>query len=100
MAGPANVGKTSLIERFVQNVFVADPGPTLGCDCRQKAVAVGDTTVQLYLYDTAGQERSPARFGLDCCARVGRRPISKWNVAQLCSWHLPLRSGEAVLFVA
>jgi small GTP-binding protein len=57
MCGPANVGKTSLIERFVQDAFVPDPGPTLGCDCRQKAVVVGDTQVQLYLYDTAGQER-------------------------------------------
>ena len=34
MCGPANVGKTSLIERFVQDAFVPDPGPTLGLDQR------------------------------------------------------------------
>mmetsp|Transcript_54116 Transcript_54116/g.87456 ORF Transcript_54116/g.87456 Transcript_54116/m.87456 type:complete len:212 (+) Transcript_54116:160-795(+) len=60
VAGPANTGKTCLIERFVNNVYAADDathGPTLGCDCLQKNVFVDDTEVHLFLYDTAGQER-------------------------------------------
>jgi len=60
IAGPANVGKTCLIERFVNNVYAADDpthGPTLGCDCLQKSIFVDDTEVHLFLYDTAGQER-------------------------------------------
>ncbi|CAJ1459607.1 unnamed protein product [Effrenium voratum] len=60
VAGPAATGKTCLIERFVNNVFAADDathGPTLGCDCLQKTVFIDDTEVQLFLYDTAGQER-------------------------------------------
>ncbi|CAL1173228.1 unnamed protein product [Cladocopium goreaui] len=60
VAGPAATGKTCLIERFVNNVFAADDathGPTLGCDCLQKAVFIDDTEVHLFLYDTAGQER-------------------------------------------
>jgi len=59
-AGPANAGKTCLIERFVRNVFAGtEPGhgPTLGCDCLQKSVHVDETEVHLFLYDTAGQER-------------------------------------------
>lgn len=60
VAGAANAGKTCLIERFVRGVYVADDlshGPTLGCDCLQKSVAVDETEVFLFLYDTAGQER-------------------------------------------
>mmetsp|Transcript_124060 Transcript_124060/g.356200 ORF Transcript_124060/g.356200 Transcript_124060/m.356200 type:complete len:218 (-) Transcript_124060:11-664(-) len=60
VAGPANAGKTCLVERFVNNHYVADDvshGPTLGCDCLQKSVFVDDAEVHLYLYDTAGQER-------------------------------------------
>mmetsp|Transcript_37593 Transcript_37593/g.116832 ORF Transcript_37593/g.116832 Transcript_37593/m.116832 type:complete len:207 (-) Transcript_37593:314-934(-) len=60
VAGPANTGKTCLIERFVHDHYAADDpshGPTLGCDCHQKSLFVDDTEVHLYLYDTAGQER-------------------------------------------
>merc|ERR1719460_538442 len=60
VAGPAAVGKTCLIERFVNDVYAADDathGPTLGCDCLRKSVYNGETEVQLFLYDTAGQER-------------------------------------------
>mmetsp|Transcript_43027 Transcript_43027/g.136746 ORF Transcript_43027/g.136746 Transcript_43027/m.136746 type:complete len:210 (-) Transcript_43027:193-822(-) len=60
VAGPANTGKTCLIERFVHDRYAADDashGPTLGCDCHQKSVFIDDTEVRLYLYDTAGQER-------------------------------------------
>jgi len=60
VAGPANAGKTCLIERFVNNRYAADDathGPTLGCDCLQKSVFVDDSEVHLFLYDTAGQER-------------------------------------------
>mmetsp|Transcript_16978 Transcript_16978/g.40888 ORF Transcript_16978/g.40888 Transcript_16978/m.40888 type:complete len:206 (-) Transcript_16978:110-727(-) len=57
VAGPANVGKTCLLERFVRGIFVADSAPTLGCDCMQKSVVVDGSEVSLYLYDTAGQER-------------------------------------------
>mmetsp|Transcript_68609 Transcript_68609/g.135724 ORF Transcript_68609/g.135724 Transcript_68609/m.135724 type:complete len:209 (+) Transcript_68609:62-688(+) len=60
VAGPANTGKTCLLERFVHDHYAADDeahGPTLGVDCHQKSVYVDGTEVHLYLYDTAGQER-------------------------------------------
>jgi len=59
-AGPANAGKTCLIERYVRNVFAAQEnahGPTLSTDCFQKKIMVDGTEVQLFIYDTAGQER-------------------------------------------
>jgi small GTP-binding protein len=65
VVGPANVGKTALLERYVQGVFSRDTKPTLGCDCTAKIVTVGrsgkngnvEERVKLNLYDTAGQER-------------------------------------------
>eukprot|EP00929_Paragymnodinium_shiwhaense_P098931 TRINITY_DN6044_c0_g2_i1.p1 TRINITY_DN6044_c0_g2~~TRINITY_DN6044_c0_g2_i1.p1 ORF type:complete len:214 (-),score=46.35 TRINITY_DN6044_c0_g2_i1:373-1014(-) len=60
VAGPAATGKTCLIERFVHDVYAADDpthGPTLGVDCSKKTLFVDETEVQLFLYDTAGQER-------------------------------------------
>eukprot|EP00448_Togula_jolla_P031066 CAMPEP_0170641428 /NCGR_PEP_ID=MMETSP0224-20130122/40757_1 /TAXON_ID=285029 /ORGANISM="Togula jolla, Strain CCCM 725" /LENGTH=222 /DNA_ID=CAMNT_0010972009 /DNA_START=17 /DNA_END=682 /DNA_ORIENTATION=+ len=60
IAGPANAGKTCLIERFVSDKFAGDDathGPTVGCECQQKSLHLDDKEVLLYLYDTAGQER-------------------------------------------
>eukprot|EP00928_Gymnodinium_smaydae_P022768 TRINITY_DN19013_c0_g1_i1.p2 TRINITY_DN19013_c0_g1~~TRINITY_DN19013_c0_g1_i1.p2 ORF type:complete len:207 (+),score=56.97 TRINITY_DN19013_c0_g1_i1:82-702(+) len=60
VAGPAATGKTCLIERFVNDVYIADDaahGPTLGTDCSRKSVVVDNVEVNLFLYDTAGQER-------------------------------------------
>merc|ERR1711959_61758 len=58
IVGPANVGKTCLLERFVRDVFAGDNmshGPTLGCDCLTKSLTVDQTEITLYMYDTAGQ---------------------------------------------
>jgi small GTP-binding protein len=59
VVGPANVGKSALIERYTRGVFaLGETRPTLGCDTRTKKVTVdsGDE-VALALIDTAGQER-------------------------------------------
>jgi small GTP-binding protein len=60
VVGQANVGKTCLVERFVNDVFAADDPThqaTLGCDCLNKSIFVDSTEVHLFIYDTAGQER-------------------------------------------
>mmetsp|Transcript_22032 Transcript_22032/g.38808 ORF Transcript_22032/g.38808 Transcript_22032/m.38808 type:complete len:215 (+) Transcript_22032:22-666(+) len=58
IAGPVSVGKTCLIERFVNNIFDEDECiSTVGVDCYEKSVYVENNEVKLFLYDTAGQER-------------------------------------------
>ena len=58
VVGPANVGKTALIERYTRNTFISETRPTLGCDTRTKTVTVDSgEQVALALIDTAGQER-------------------------------------------
>ncbi|CAK0832143.1 unnamed protein product, partial [Prorocentrum cordatum] len=59
----AGVGKTCLVERFVNDRYAADEpghGATLGTDCQQKRVFIErrfNNGVHLFIYDTAGQER-------------------------------------------
>jgi len=67
--GESMVGKTSLIQRYIQNNF-EDHGsqPTLSWDFKVKTVQLGEKdpitgnfdvseTVRMFVWDTAGQER-------------------------------------------
>ena len=55
--GDANVGKTSLLLRFANDVFLEDPMSTVGVDFKQKHIAVDGKAVRMQFWDTAGQER-------------------------------------------
>ncbi|CAN5951353.1 unnamed protein product, partial [Sphagnum jensenii] len=55
--GDQNVGKSSIINRFIKNEFDISHHPTVGIDFVSKNVIVADKTVRLQLWDTAGQER-------------------------------------------
>ncbi|EER12200.1 Rab5, putative [Perkinsus marinus ATCC 50983] len=57
VVGPASVGKTCLVTRFVDDVFDANTQSTLGCDSKEKTLNVTGKPIKLILYDTAGQER-------------------------------------------
>jgi len=57
VVGDSGVGKTSLIARFTDGVFL-DTAPTIGIDTRVKSVDTDDArTIQLCFWDTAGQEK-------------------------------------------
>uniref|UniRef100_A0A0A9W1B4 Ras-related protein Rab-7a n=1 Tax=Lygus hesperus TaxID=30085 RepID=A0A0A9W1B4_LYGHE len=80
--GDLNVGKTSLLRRFVNGTSTTSSltgqrsQPTIGADILVKEVEIIDgTSVTVQIWDTAGQERfcglSPAYFrGADCCVLV------------------------------
>ncbi|CAD8080984.1 unnamed protein product [Paramecium sonneborni] len=55
--GNSFVGKTSIIERFVQNTFDPKSQPTVGIDFISKNMTIDGKTMRLLLWDTAGQER-------------------------------------------
>lgn len=57
LLGDSNVGKTSLIERFVNDKFVTTYKTTIGSDFAAKQVAIEGRYVTLQIWDTAGQER-------------------------------------------
>uniref|UniRef100_A0A7E4V248 Ras-related protein Rab-32 n=1 Tax=Panagrellus redivivus TaxID=6233 RepID=A0A7E4V248_PANRE len=73
--GDSGVGKTSLVEQFVNRRFKDRHVETIGMDILSKAVTVGGTDAKLEIWDTAGQERFRSIAhnyyrGADCCVLV------------------------------
>lgn len=57
LIGESNVGKTSIILRYVENEFKTSGISTLGVDVKYKFVSLDNIKIRLDIWDTAGQER-------------------------------------------
>ena len=55
--GESDVGKTSILRRFVQNKFVKNHLSTIGIDYHTKTLHIYGKEIKLRIWDTAGQER-------------------------------------------
>jgi len=55
--GASNVGKTSMMKRYVTDIFSGTRRATVGADFMTKKVKIEDYDVMLQLWDTAGQEK-------------------------------------------
>lgn len=55
--GDQYVGKTSVLERYVNNQFKANYLVTIGMDKRFKRLEANNTNIDIFITDTAGQER-------------------------------------------
>jgi len=51
------VGKSSLLRRYVQDVFGDNSEPTIGAAFLSRTVKAGDKVIRFNIWDTAGQER-------------------------------------------
>ena len=56
LLGDINVGKTSLINKFVSG-NAGSTQATVGNDFKSKTITINDSNVTLQMWDTAGQER-------------------------------------------
>jgi len=56
MVGVYGTGKTSLVQQFVHSVFSEKYHSTVGVKIDRKQVELGDTTVNLVLWDLAGRD--------------------------------------------
>lgn len=71
--GDSGVGKTSLMQQFVNSKFLHQYKATIGADFLTKEITVdGNKNVTLQIWDTAGQERFQSLGvafyrGADCC---------------------------------
>ena len=73
--GDSGVGKTSLMNQFVNNKFSTQYKATIGADFLTKEITIDDKSVTLQIWDTAGQERFQSLGvafyrGADCCMLV------------------------------
>ncbi|PWN44570.1 hypothetical protein IE81DRAFT_10900 [Ceraceosorus guamensis] len=73
--GDSGVGKTSLMNQYVNKRFSSSYKATIGADFLTREVLVDDRLVTMQLWDTAGQERFQSLGvafyrGADCCVLV------------------------------
>merc|ERR1712232_122041 len=71
----SGVGKTSLMNQYVNKKFTNQYKATIGADFLTKEIMMDGTTVTMQIWDTAGQERFQSLGvafyrGADCCALV------------------------------
>jgi len=55
--GDQSVGKTCILNRYVNDEFTENYQATIGLDFQSKNVKIGDQEVNILFYDTAGQEK-------------------------------------------
>ncbi len=52
----ASVGKTSLMEQFINSSYVPNRGHTIGVEYGSKVITINEKVIKLQIWDTAGQE--------------------------------------------
>ena len=57
LIGGTAVGKTCIIRRYSDNIYVENPPSTSGGSYSEKSVTIDNKNIHLNLWDTAGQER-------------------------------------------
>ncbi|KAK8789663.1 hypothetical protein JH06_0658 [Blastocystis sp. subtype 4] len=57
LIGDSSVGKTCLLNRYVEGTFSSEFYTTIGIDYRTKVETIDDKLCKLEIWDTAGQER-------------------------------------------
>ena len=55
--GDQGVGKSCILNRFLNDTFIEDYQATIGLDFQSKNVQIDNQDIHLLLYDTAGQEK-------------------------------------------
>lgn len=56
IAGSSGVGKSSLLLRYVDNIWTGSTLSTIGVDFKFKSIIVNDEKVKMQIWDTAGSE--------------------------------------------
>ena len=57
LLGNSDVGKSSLLLRYVDSVWNDSFVPTIGVDFKVKTLDINDKKIKMQIWDTAGQER-------------------------------------------
>ena len=76
LLGDSGVGKTTLLQLYLNGRVTGNSKPTIGADFSRKTIMLeGDQLVTLQIWDTAGQEKFQSLGhafyrGSDCCALV------------------------------
>ena len=55
--GESGCGKTAIVNRYTDDIYIDESAATIGVDFRVKTVTVDNKRLKLTIWDTAGQER-------------------------------------------
>lgn len=106
--GQSFSGKTSIVNRFVQNKFDPNYKATVACDFSMKILKIEETELRLQLWDLVGQD---SRIGggvnkLFCRGALGALVVadisSRESIEATLSWkeqvdsHVALKNGEPI----
>ena len=98
-AGEGGVGKTTLLRRYVDGIFMADTRMTIGVEFFLKELIIEGKNVALQLWDFGGQERF--RFLLDAYAAGARGALVMFDLTRpltldrIDEWIRICRSGNS-----
>jgi small GTP-binding protein len=96
LLGNQNVGKTSLIKRWISNKFDNDVEPTIGSSNTFAQVDDGESIIHVSLWDTAGQEQYraiiPQYIRNTKCAIIVASACNTDSISSIDSWISELRS--------
>ena len=57
LIGEQAVGKSSIMNRYVENTFEINIIGTAGLDLKKKIIEINGEQIKIYIFDSAGQER-------------------------------------------
>ena len=57
VVGDISVGKSSIVNRFCDNIYDDNLACTMGVDFQIKSMTIANKKIKLHIWDTAGQER-------------------------------------------
>lgn len=60
LLGDSGVGKTSLVTQWITGTYQRNTNPTVGANHQRKRVTIDNREVDIFLWDTAGQEQFQA----------------------------------------
>lgn len=52
LIGDASVGKSTILNRFIDDTFVPESNPTMGVEFATKKIKVGGSTIKVQIWDT------------------------------------------------
>ena len=91
--GNAGVGKTSILEQYVNKAFTGSYKVTIGADFLTRDLEINGNKIKLQVWDTAGQEKyrslgiayyrgaDACMYVFDLCDKTTFKDIDKWNEA-------------------
>lgn len=66
LVGNASTGKTSIVDRYIKNIFINKKGATIAPNSLSKLIRKNNVIYRLHIWDIPGQDKSPALTSVFC----------------------------------